>query len=96
MNTRLPLALVLAGLLAACAQEGNKPAVTVTMPEAKTVAYYKANQDERKAKLAECHDRAVNTLQDTTEAAECRAAGKAAQDAFLTVAATTGKAYKRF
>lgn len=98
MNTlRTIVAVVVTLLLAACGQ-GQNEAQAPAAPQAKTVAFYKAHEAERKAKLADCHERAVNTLQDTADAAECRAAGRAAQDVFLTVADNTGtpKVYKRF
>lgn len=96
-NLHTLITVIVTLLLAACGQ-GENQAQAPAAPEAKTVAFYKAHEAERKAKLADCHDRAVNTLQDTADAAECRAAGRAAQDVFLTVADNTGtpKVYKRF
>lgn len=98
MNTlRTIVAVVVTLLLAACGQGENQTQAPAA-PQAKTVAFYKAHEAERKAKLDDCHERAVNTLQDTADAAECRAAGRAAQDVFLTVADNTGtpKVYKHF
>jgi len=97
--TKALFASLLAVLLAACGDKASDPAqeAVIAAPAADRVTFYVEHDAERKAKLAECTSRGINRMADTEEAAECRAAGKAADHALLKPAtASEPKQYKKF
>lgn len=92
------LAWIMAVLLAACGDKGQQADQNnVSKVDGDRVMFYVKHDAERKAKLADCHARAVNSFANTDDATECRAAGKAADQALLTPSSTsTPKKYKQF
>lgn len=99
-TTNVFLATVIALGLAAC-NKTQRPApvdpVEKTAPATQTVQYYVEHMDERMKVLADCKNRAVNTLEGTADAQNCRAAGKAANDVFFSAPAKPeAKTYKGF
>lgn len=99
-TTNALLSMVVALGLAAC----NKTQLPVptestakSAPSAQTVQYYVEHKDERMKALADCKSRVINTLDDTADAQNCRAAGKAANDVFFSAPAKPeAKTYKGF
>ncbi|MCL6467725.1 MAG: hypothetical protein I4O48_05305 [Ralstonia sp.] len=94
-TTKVFFASLLAVLLAACGDKAATPANTDASGD--RVKFYTDHDAERKAKLADCTQHNVDRQADTADAAECRAAGKAADQAlFKPAAASEPKQYKQF